>query len=107
VKTGKESWFVASITRWATDYVVFIVGWKPMFVSFIIEWKPLFVFISNGNHYFVALGQCLLFPWLMKITTCCFLYWMEVNDVLYGNSYQDIGVCKELRRGKGCEGGDN
>jgi hypothetical protein len=32
---------------------------------------------------------------------------MEVNDVLYGNSYQDIGVCKELRRGKGYEGGDN
>jgi len=67
---------------WATDYVVFIVGWKPMFVAFIIEWKPLFiVFISNRNHCYVALGQCLFFPWLMEITACCFLYWMEVNDV--------------------------
>jgi len=32
---------------------------------------------------------------------------MMYNEVLYGNSYKDIGVCKELRHGKGYEGGDN
>jgi hypothetical protein len=29
------------------------------------------------------------------------------DEVLYGDSYQDIGVSKELRHGKGCECGDN
>ena len=76
---------------WASDYVVFIVGWKPMFVAFIIEWKPLLVVsMVDGN-------PCMLLPLLNGR----FIEWklMMYNEVLYGNSYQDIGVCKELRHG--------
>jgi hypothetical protein len=42
-------------------------------------------------------NPCMLLPLLNG----SFIEWklMMYNEVLYGNSYQDIGVCKELRHG--------
>jgi hypothetical protein len=53
---------------------------RPMFVVSMVDGNP-----------------CMLLPLLNR----SFIEWklMMYNEVLYGNSYQDIGVCKELRHG--------